>query len=405
MATEIRYLHAGEMDQFGLLGAYVFAGSFGHGPDNYITQNNRVEWTLGAFVNGRLVSSHAAIPFTMRANGNAVAIGGVTAVGTLPEYRRQGHLRQLTQRAFCDLREQERGVAMLWASQAAIYQRYGYAQATSSIAYRVDTVDIGFHDAVEGGCRVERMDGAAAFDVAKQVYLDFVRDGTCYLHRAKVLWSNGVLARSDEAGPAHVAVARDQAGKPMGYVIYHLRGGRTGHRTRGQEIVIKDLAWLTVDAYRSLWSWLKRHDLVGSVHWPRAPRDDPAPELFIEPRLLNVQLGDGVWLRVVDVAVALGGRGYDVEDAITIDVAPDALAPWNGGRFRLQCAPEGTRVSGTSAAADLRLGIKALASLYCGARTPRELRGFGLLAADDRALARAERIFVTRQAPHCPDSF
>ncbi len=405
MATEIRYLHADELDQFGLLGAYVFGGTFGDGPDNHITRNNRAEWTLGAFVDGRLAASHAAIPFTMRANGNALPMGGVTAVGTLPEYRRQGHLRQLTQRAFSDLREQGRAVTMLWASQAAIYQRYGYAHATLSTTYRVDTVDIGFHDMDEGSCRVQRMDGEAAFEAAKQLYIDFVRDGTCYLHRAKVFWLKGVLAQSDETGPAHVAFAYDQAGHPVGYLIYNLRGGRTPHPSRGQAIWIKDFVWLTTDAYRSLWTWLKRHDLVGSVHWPRAPRDDPARELFMEPRLLNVQVGDGAWLRVVDVAAALAGRGYDVDDAITIDVAPDAMAPWNAGRFQLQCAPDGARVGASAADAELRLGVKALASLYCGARTPRELHRFGLLEADEQALARATRIFATRRAPHCPDAF
>ncbi len=405
MATETRYLHADELSQFGLLGAYVFGGSFGDGPDNHITRNNRPEWTLGAFVDGRLAASHAAIPFTMRANGNAVPMGGVTAVGTLPEYRRQGHLRQLTQRAFSDLREQGRAVTMLWASQAAIYQRYGYAQATLSNTYRVDTVDIGFHDLNEGSCRVERLDGERAFETARKLYIDFVRDATCALHRARVFWLNGVLAQSADAGPAHLAFAYDKEGRAVGYLIYNLRGGRTAHPSRGQAIWIRDFAWLTMDAYRSLWSWLKRHDLVGCVHWPRAPRDDPARELFIEPRLLNVQVGDGVWLRVVDVAAALTGRAYDMEDAITIEVTPDALAPWNSGRFRLECAPDGARVRAARADADLRLGVKALASLYSGARTPCELRRFGLLEADDRAMARATLIFATRQAPHCPDSF
>ena len=42
-------------------------------------------------VNGALdlATSFATIPFTMRANGAPMAFGGVTAVGTLPEYRRR----------------------------------------------------------------------------------------------------------------------------------------------------------------------------------------------------------------------------------------------------------------------------------------------------------------------------
>ena len=48
--------------------------------------------------------------------------------------------------------------------------------------------------------------------------------------------------------------------------------------------------WRGADAYRSLWSWLARHDLVGRIVWTRAPIDDPALELFVEPRLLNTQM-------------------------------------------------------------------------------------------------------------------
>lgn len=405
MALEIRPARADEMGQFGLIGAYVFAGSFGDGPDNRISQLNRPEWTQCAFIDGRMATSFAAIPFTMRANGKAVPIGGVTAVGTLPEFRRQGHLRAVMTQAFATLRDQQRPVATLWASQAAIYQRYGYALATQQVAYRIDTVDVGFADGDAGGCHVARMPADEAYDTIRQIYIDFIAPRSGYLHRSKVLWLNGVLASDATTGPAFVAVARDAGGQAVGHVIYGLRGDRTGHPTRNQEIVVRDLAWLTVDAWRSLWTWLRRHDLVGRIHWPRAPVDDPAPELFVEPRLLNVQVRDGIWLRIVDVPGALAARGYDVDDTITLQVEADALAPWNSGRYRLECSADGARVSSTMAAADVVLGIKALASLWSGARTPRQLHTMGLLQADEAALARAARVFSVRHAPHCPDSF
>ncbi len=87
MAIEVRAARPDEMDQFGLVGAYVYAGAFGDGPDNVVSQNNRPEWTLCAFVDGRMAASYSCLPFTMRANGKAVSLGGVTAVGTLPEYQ------------------------------------------------------------------------------------------------------------------------------------------------------------------------------------------------------------------------------------------------------------------------------------------------------------------------------
>ena len=394
-----------EMDQFGLVGAYVYAGAFGDGADNFVSQNNRPEWTLCAFVDGRMAASYSCTPFTMRANGNAIALGGVTAVGTLPEYRRQGLLRAITTRSFADMRERGQPVAALWASQAAIYQRYGYALASELVRYRIDSVDVGFADGDAGSARIERVDAHAGHEILKQVYIAFVADRTCYLHRAKPLWMNTVLASSAATGPAHIAVARAADGASVGYVVYHVRNDKTGHPTRAQEIIVKDLSWLNADAYRSLWSWLARHDLVGRIDWARAPVDDPAPELFVEPRLLNKQSRDGVWLRIVDVSQALAQRGYQAEGSITIDVVPDDLTPWNAGRYTLTCSPDGATVARSIGKADITLPIKALASVYSGFRTPRQLASWGMVEGDDAAIERATRIFATRHAPHCPDQF
>jgi len=404
MNIEIRPARPDEMGAFGSIGGYVYGGAFGDGPDNFVARNNRPEWTLCAFVDGRMATSYCVLPLTMRANGRAVALGGVTAVGSLPEYRRRGLLRRITERSFADMRERGQGVAALWASQAAIYQRYGYALASAQLGYRIDGVDIGFADGDGGSARIERMDPEAAYEVVKQIYIPFVDERVGYLHRAKPMWLNNTFQTTDALGPVNIAVAYS-GNTPSGYLAYHLRDGKTGHRTRSQELTIKDLVWLDADAYRSLWSWIGRHDLVGRVVWARAPVDDPAGELFIEPRLLHAELRDGIWLRIVDVAIALAGRGYQVSDHITLDIADDALAPWNSGRFSLDCSPTGARVTSTDDAPDLRLSIKALASLYSGFRTAQQLAHWGMLEGNRGAIQRATHIFATRHAPHCPDSF
>jgi predicted acetyltransferase len=402
--VEVRAARADEMDQFGSIAAYAYAGAFGDGPDNIVAQNNRPEWTLCAFVDGRMAASYSTLPLTMRANGRAIALGGVSAVGTLPEYRRRGLLRKITEQSFVDMRARGQTVAALWASQAAIYQRYGYALASAQVGYRIDSIDVGFNDGDGGSARLNRVHGDAGYEIVKQIYIDFVAQRSGYLHRAKALWLNNALAPSALNGVAHIAVAYDGAA-PVGYVIYHARDGRTGHPTRPQEIIVRDLVWLTSDAYRSLWSWLARHDLVGRIVWARAPVDDPAPELFVEPRLLNADTRDGIWLRVIDARAALEARGYQSDASITLEIVADDLAPWNRGRFKLECAPDGARVTATGAAADLRLPVKSLASLYSGFRSARALRNWGLLDGDDAAVERATRIFATRHAPHCPDTF
>ena len=170
-------------------------------------------------------------------------------------------------------------------------------------------------------------------------------------------------------------------------------------------MLIRDLAWLTSDAYRSLWSWVARHDLVGRVRWSNAPIDDPATELFLEPRLLNSRDREGLWFRVVDVLTALESRGYDEAGEITIQITEDPVAPWNPGCYLLEISADGAQVSTTTRSADVRLSVKALASLYTSFRSARQLAAWGLLSGTDEATRRADILFATRHAPHCPDSF
>ena len=404
MNVEIRPATAEEMGEMGILGGYVYGGSFGDGPENVIATANLPDWTLCAFVDGKLASMFSDIPFTMRANGNAVKLAGVSTIGTQPEHRRQGLVRRIHTRAFGEMRDAGQNVAALWASQAAIYQRYGYAMTTVLRRYTVDTVDIRFHDDDEGNGRVARVGLDEAYDVVKGVYIQFIADRMCYLHRAKALWLQNALEPVEADGPIWVAVCYD-TDEPIGYVIYTLRAGKVDHAARGQELVVRDLAWLTPDAYRSLWRFIASHDLVGRVRWNNAPADDPAFEYFMEPRLLNTEDREGAWFRIVDAVGALTERGYDEDAELTIGLAADSLTPWNDGTWRLTTAADGARMQPSNEAPEIELSSKALASLYTGFRSATELANWGMLEGDPKAVAKANAVFRTRHAPHTPDHF
>lgn len=405
MSIEIRSAAPEEMRQFGDLTAYAYGGAFGDGDDNLAMQSNRPEWLLCAFDGPRMVASYGTIPFTARANGEAVPLGGVTTVATAPEYRRRGLLRSITERALNAQREAGQPVAALWASQAAIYQRYGYAAASTLVHYEIDTVDVNLLEPPSGDLEVTREPTADAFEDLKQVYRAFVAPRTLYLHRSSVLWQSGILGQQPGSGPIHIAVCRNAAGAARGYVIYTLRSASVAHATRPQEIAVRDLVWLDPDACRTLWAFLARHDLVGRIRWEGAPLDDPLPELLSEPRLCHRRSAEGVWLRIVDVAGALAARGYDQDGELNLEIAPDRLTPWNDGRWRLTVSNGSATVERTTAEPELRLPTKSLASLWCGRRRVQDLAGWGLVDAQQRVVSHAGALFATRHAPHCPDHF
>jgi predicted acetyltransferase len=404
MAIEFRPVTASEMGQFGLVTSYAFAGEAGDGPENEFTKQVRPEWTLFAFDGAKLAATFATFPFTMGANGRALALGGVTAVSTQPEYRRQGLIRQLMTQAFQAMREKDQSVAALWASQAAIYQRYGYALSSIKRCYSIDTVDIHFFDGDRGSLPVTRINTLEGEKIADALYHEFIANRMGYLYRDKKLWQSRIFKEKKKAGPIHVAVAFEGK-QSRGYMVYTMRHSKVGHGTRFQEIDVRDFAWLSIDAYRSLWSFLAKHDLVGKVSWKYAPLDDPAPDFFVEPRLLHIKNYEGIWFRIVDLAAAVEGRGYQVSDKLTLEIAGDEMCPWNNGTWQIDASPEGTKVTSTTAPPDVTLSIKAMASLYTGFREARRLSGWGLIKGEAAAIERLSQLFATRYAPHCPDSF
>ncbi len=78
------------------------------------------EFTLCAFEDGRAAAVHGSWPLTMRFNGKALPISGVTTVSTDVIDRLRGHLRKLVTRHFEELHEQAMLlVGQITASQAA----------------------------------------------------------------------------------------------------------------------------------------------------------------------------------------------------------------------------------------------------------------------------------------------
>ena len=114
------------------------------------------EQTWGAFEGDRAVSQLKAHAWTL-SGGTNCDVAAVSGVGTLPEFRRIGLLRSMMGLLFQDMVSRGQPVAALLASQAAIYQRFGFSEAVRDArSYTIDTVDLAFVDGDGGSCTVGR---------------------------------------------------------------------------------------------------------------------------------------------------------------------------------------------------------------------------------------------------------
>lgn len=363
------------------------------------------EWTTCAFVDGKLVTTLGAIPFEVQLNGATVRMGGVTAVGTLPEARRQGLLRNVMLQALHSMKERDQPFAILWASMGAIYQRFGYGLASPMISYRFNPKNAALLPGYEAPGRCELVAPAEAMTVAKDVYQRFATPRNLSLQRTDFLWEHEAFRKKQGKAP-YLAAYRDTAGNTTGYVVYRTNEER--HESEGppQVLQVVDLAWLDLEALAGLWEYLRSHDLVSEVRMRSVMGlDDPIPAMLLEPRALRMRVGDGIWMRIIDVATGLASRRYSADGRLAIQVQDDLLE-WNRGTWLLSVENGAATVTRTDSTPDLSMPIATLATLVSGNRTATACGLAGkLTATSERAMRLADGMFATDFAPYTHNEF
>lgn len=364
------------------------------------------ESTVCAFDDGKAVSTLGIMPLTVYLNGRPVSMGGVTGVGTLPGYRRQGLLRATMSEALGRMHNEGTAFALLWASMGAIYQRFGYGIATPLLRYSFDPRAVALLPGYTsgGGCTLVPLEHAR--ERIAPIYERFAAPRNLLLQRDDFLWSWDTLrAKANES--RYVVVYRDADGRDSGYVVYKTREQETPQRTVPPQILdVLDIAWLDIDAYVGLWECIRAHDMVREVQmrW-MAAEDDPMPLMLAEPRMLNAATFDGTWLRVVDVASALAARPYSSAGRLRIAIR-DELCPWNAGTWELETDGPSTSVKRTSEPEDMAMPAASLATLLTGHRNATTLeRARRIEPASQAALRTADRIFATNYAPYTANMF
>jgi predicted acetyltransferase len=356
---------------------------------------------FAAYEGERPVGTAASFPFRLTVPGGELAAGGVTWVGVLPSHRRRGILRDLMRRQLDDLHERGEPLAILWASEAAIYGRFGYGIAAPMTEMRGDRSRFALRDDPGPVGTVRIVDSDEAKQLLPRVYDKVQREIPGFIERSADWWEQYRLADPEHwrrgAGPKFSAVIEID-GEPVAYAIYRIKQDWEDGFSQSEVRLVETLAATPV-ATRELWRFVFGIDLVVRVRG----KYDPASPLFLmvtDPRSLHLKVSDGLWLRFVDLEAALAGRTYSGEDTVVIEVR-DSFCPWNAGRWRV-----GQEVGRTDDPAELELDSADLASAYLGAFD------FRRLADSERvrelapgALERATNLFRTPRPPFCSEDF
>src|SRR6266513_5446263 len=134
------------------------------------------------------VGSAADFPFTLTVPGGELPAAAVTWVAVLPSHRRQGVLTELMRRELDDLHEREEPLAVLWASEAAIYGRFGYGLAAPHFEMEADRSRFALRDDPGPRGKVRMLPLEDAVEPCMRVY-DRVRPTIPgFIARTRVWW-------------------------------------------------------------------------------------------------------------------------------------------------------------------------------------------------------------------------
>jgi predicted acetyltransferase len=189
-------------------------------------------------------------------------------------------------------------------------------------------------------------------------------------------------------------------GQPAGYAIYVVEQDWAHGSSTGTVTVLEVVA-PTPEATRELWRWLLDFDWTSRFVADHLPLDHPLFLLLAEPRRMQLEVGDAIWLRLIDVEAALAARSYDADTQVVVELT-DAFLPENAGRWRL-----GARgAERTNASAELALDVTGLGSVYLGGFSFRDLvEASRAVELAPGAVSRADALFRTGVQPWCPEIF
>ncbi len=369
-----------------------------------------LERTWGAFEGRQVVGTlrSFATPLTVPGPAQQPA-AAVTGVSVLPTHRRRGLLGEMLRSDLAASREREEPLAILVASEWPIYGRFGFGMATESASYRIDARAARFGATAPGS--VELVEAAEVAELGPRLHAEHRgrRPGT--IERPRRWWDRmlGVdPAPGGERSPSFHALYRDASGTPRGFCSWRASLGWDEFGVSwagGGALTVVDLVATSDDAYAALWRFCCEVDLVSEVRAPARAVDETLPLLLADGRVVQqVERHDFLWVRPLDVAVALAGRRYAAPGRLVLRVE-DPLG-LSAGTFLLEADPGGATCCPTDQSPQITLGAGSLGSIYLGGVALRRLAGAA--RADEHqpgALDRADAMFHSAIAPWSDTEF
>lgn len=345
---------------------------------------------IGWFDGDKLISQVAVYPLQVRIFNQTYDMGGLTGVGTYPEYSNQGLMHKLLCQALENMKKRKQSISFLYPYSIPYYRRKGWEIISNKISYEIQDYQLPKNRQVHG--EIERVDTQS--EQVKKTYERFAMQTHGALLRNDLAWNEYWLWDPDELT---AAIYYNDEGQPDGYVLYWI----------ADDIFhIKDMIFINEEARNALWNFVSAHfsmisKVVGSTY-----TDEPLAFL-LEDADIKETISPYYMARIVDLEQFIAQYPFkpDTADRQWTFTLSDPLLSWNQGVFTLSITSEGKgKVVRSDAQTDDKIDIQTMTTMLLGYKRPEYLHKIGRISCSPETVDMLEDA-IEQQTPYFSDYF
>lgn len=344
----------------------------------------------GWFDGDKLISQVAVYPMKVRIFNRTYDMGGLTGVGTYPEYANQGLMHKLLDQALKNMKKNNQTISYLFPYSIPYYRRKGWEIISDKITFEINDYQLPKRKRVHG--EVVRVDVESK--EVKDAYTRFATQTHGALLRDDLAWNEYLLWDSDDL---MAAVYYNEHNMPDGYVLYWIK----------EEIFhIKDMIFINEEARSGLWNFISAHfsmitKVIGNTY-----TDEPLAFL-LEDADIKESISPYFMARIVDLKQFIAQYPFkpDTLEREWIFTMDDPLLDCNQGTFKLTISKNGKGkiVRLTTKTTD-RIDIQTMTTMLLGYKRPAYLHKIGRLVCNGETLDMLEDA-IEQQTPYFSDYF
>ncbi len=344
---------------------------------------------FGWFNEESLVSQICIYPCTVNIHGRIFDMGGITGVGTYPEYAGIGLMSDLIKVALKSMRKKGQWISYLYPYDIPFYRHKGWEIMSDMISFSIPDTKLPKEVDVTG--YVERVDIDHP-DVI-ETYNRFAIQTHAALIRKEDDWKEYWRWENEEERIA--AVYYNEQRIPTGLLFYWIEE---------EVFYIKEMVYLDIESRRGLWNFISAHFSMVNEVKGKIYKNEPLA-FFLDDSEIIETITPYYMARIVDVKAFLELFPFiNIKEPFHF-VVNDPVAEWNNGVFCVAGTTNGKNIITNEEKGNaIKLNIQTLSSLLISYRKASYFSDIKRLIADLSTVKMLESI-IPNQEPYFSDYF